>query len=623
VPKVSIIIPVYNVEPYLRRCLESVVNQTLKDIEIICINDASTDNSLLILKEYASKDNRVKIIDFKENKGVAAARNKGMEISTGEYVAFVDPDDYVDLDFYETLYANAQHSGADLSKGNLRQLIGDSVRVFGEVNNEIRMNKLRFTYTFTSVIYSRALLEKHNITFIEDCSFSEDKVFAIQTAYFANKIEVSDCTYYNYISRGGSATLYINKRKACDHFYAAESALDFLNSVEINKKDYARIFDEFLWCALKLLFWNPDKESERIALEGAAGLLEKTGLAADYPEIYEYCKNIDVEGIREYFSKNGTKYFSPNGGPNERQNTPKRLSAPLLYIFFNRKEYIEKTFEQIKRARPAYLYLCSDGARTFEEEKVVNEIRKYVLNGINWNCQVRTLFREENWGCDNNIVDALVWFFKNEEKGIIVEDDCLANQSFFDFCEIMLEKYEHNEKISYISGCNRGTDFGNSTPYDYIFTPASSIWGWAAWRRSFEGFDSSMPGYEQFRDSGRIKEAIVHPDEENFYTTIMNDAYNTRLRWDFAFCYLNLRHGRYSIVPVKNLVENIGVKGGQTFNLKNSDLKSLTGSTQDLDCSSLNHPPGVHFDKNLYNILVEHKFRNYPLPEFRKEVFNH
>jgi glycosyltransferase involved in cell wall biosynthesis len=102
-PKVSIVIPVYNVEKYLRQCLDSVVNQTLKDIEIICVNDGSTDNSLQILEEYANKDDRIKIIN-KDNGGLSSARNAGLEIATGVYIGFVDSDDYIEIETYNEAY---------------------------------------------------------------------------------------------------------------------------------------------------------------------------------------------------------------------------------------------------------------------------------------------------------------------------------------------------------------------------------------------------------------------------------------------------------------------------------------------------------------------------------------
>lgn len=109
-PKVSIIIPVYNVEKYLRECLDSVIQQTLQDIEIICVNDGSTDNSLQILKEYAQNDSRIKIID-KPNSGYGQTMNVGMQNATGEYIGIVEPDDYVELDMFETLYNTANSLG--------------------------------------------------------------------------------------------------------------------------------------------------------------------------------------------------------------------------------------------------------------------------------------------------------------------------------------------------------------------------------------------------------------------------------------------------------------------------------------------------------------------------------
>lgn len=116
--KVSIIVPVYNVEKFLEKCLDSLVNQTLHDIEIICINDGSTDKSLEILKSFANKDKRITVID-KQNEGPSVARNVGLEKAQGEYIGFVDSDDWVDLDFYEKLYNSAINNGADISTASI------------------------------------------------------------------------------------------------------------------------------------------------------------------------------------------------------------------------------------------------------------------------------------------------------------------------------------------------------------------------------------------------------------------------------------------------------------------------------------------------------------------------
>ena len=112
--KVSVIVPVYNVEKYLSRCLESLINQSLKDIEIICINDGSTDNSLQILKQFAYKDNRIKIIN-QTNSGQSVARNKGLAIASGKYIGFVDSDDWIDNDYYEKMFETIERTNSDFA----------------------------------------------------------------------------------------------------------------------------------------------------------------------------------------------------------------------------------------------------------------------------------------------------------------------------------------------------------------------------------------------------------------------------------------------------------------------------------------------------------------------------
>ena len=126
--KISVIIPVYNVEQYLRECLESVINQTLSELEIICINDGSTDSSLDILREYEQKDNRIIVIN-KDNEGQAAARNIGISMAKGEYIGFLDSDDYIDSNFYEKLYNAAKKYKADIACTNLYRF-SDSKRYY-------------------------------------------------------------------------------------------------------------------------------------------------------------------------------------------------------------------------------------------------------------------------------------------------------------------------------------------------------------------------------------------------------------------------------------------------------------------------------------------------------------
>ncbi len=156
---VSVIIPVYNTEKYLRKCLDSVCNQTLKDIEIICVNDCSSDDSLAILQEYASQDNRIKIINFTQNKGVAIARNTAIDEAKGEYIGFVDSDDYIDLDFYEKLYNKAVETGAEVAIGGCYIENENGTRqkniLIDNFLQQVSKNKMVFSELFTLAIYNR------------------------------------------------------------------------------------------------------------------------------------------------------------------------------------------------------------------------------------------------------------------------------------------------------------------------------------------------------------------------------------------------------------------------------------------------------------------------------------
>ncbi len=205
---VSVIIPIYNVEQYLEKCLDSVINQTYKDLEIICVNDCSSDNSLKILQEYSRFDNRIKIINFEQNKGVSAARNAGLEIAKGEYIGFVDGDDWIDLDFYEKLYGRAAETDSEIVKGNLIFYYADNSKSISPLNKLIQeqQSNLYFYTNFWTAIYKKTLLVENQIKFDEQFTLGEDVLF-LNTSILAAKKQISvvDDVFYHYNRRNGSA----------------------------------------------------------------------------------------------------------------------------------------------------------------------------------------------------------------------------------------------------------------------------------------------------------------------------------------------------------------------------------------------------------------------------------
>ena len=181
------------------------------------------------------------------------------------------------------------------------------------------------------------------------------------------------------------------------------------------------------------------------------------------------------------------------------------LQTPILFIIFNRKEVALTALAAIKKSRPKRLYISGDGARAHipEETLKVAHTRKAILEAIDWDCEVMTLFQEKNLGCGPGVYTAINWFFEHEEQGIILEDDCVASDSFFPFCETLLEKFKWDERIGLISGFNQ---VGSIPVADsYCFSKYAVCWGWATWRRAWKNMDYEM----QWR-GGAFEESILH-----------------------------------------------------------------------------------------------------------------
>ncbi len=254
-PKVSVIIPVYNVEKYLELCLDSVCNQTLNGIEIICINDASTDNSLDILKEYEKNDNRIKLIDLKQNQDVSHARNVGIDLAQGEYIGFVDSDDSVDLDFYEKLYTKAKETEAEVVKGVFNTIAGK--HSFKTSNEKIKSNKMYFFAEFTTAIYNIDFLKRNYLYFNESLKTWEDPLFSIYVADKAHKIEFVDSVCYNYYRRLGSKA----HKASLDYVKDWIKASKLFLAVPKNKIDYEIILYDLVLNAFFTSLYNVKDEN--------------------------------------------------------------------------------------------------------------------------------------------------------------------------------------------------------------------------------------------------------------------------------------------------------------------------------------------------------------------------
>ena len=245
IPLVSVIIPVYNVEKYLRRCLDSVVNQTLRDIEIICVDDGSTDGSLAILEEYAARDPRIKVIK-QVNAGAAKARDAGIRLAGGKYIGFTDADDYIDPNFYERLFSAAVKNGASIAKAGLKRVVNGvaeeptwSLNTFIEKKQDALPLFARFYYQFTSAIYDSELLKKNKICFAdENFLVGEDVLFLLKVCQKGESFVLVPNVFYYYVKNASSVTHVFSKAYFDDNLNYVERGIDLLNSRGIYDDGY-------------------------------------------------------------------------------------------------------------------------------------------------------------------------------------------------------------------------------------------------------------------------------------------------------------------------------------------------------------------------------------------------
>ena len=262
------------------------------------------------------------------------------------------------------------------------------------------------------------------------------------------------------------------------------------------------------------------------------------------------------------------------------------LNTPVLFLVFNRPDTTEKVFAEIKKAKPPKLYLAADGARNKKEEEKVKEVKDIVINNIDWPCELKTLFRDNNLGCKYAVSSAIDWFFDNEEMGIILEDDCLPAHSFFWFCEELLNKYKDDMRVGLISGNNnqKGIKRGDS---DYYFSIYNHVWGWASWANRWQSYDVEL---SNINNIDFIEDIFQEKQTKKYWLTVFDAMKrNTIDTWDYQFTFIAWHKGWLSIIPNVNLIKNIGFGDDATHT-------KAEGEHPDLEIHDIvlkNHPQEV------------------------------
>jgi hypothetical protein len=278
------------------------------------------------------------------------------------------------------------------------------------------------------------------------------------------------------------------------------------------------------------------------------------------------------------------------------------FDIPVLFIAFNRPDYTSKVFDAIKKANPNKLYVCVDGPRDNNENDSKNceLVKNIVCDTHGMTGEVFFLFREENLGCKKSVSDAISWLFSNEEMGIILEDDCLPDASFFKFIRSMLYFYKNDERVGVVSGTNLYSSKFQYNNESYFYSRNINIWGWGSWRRVWDKYDLNLESWRDTVNPDNLKHLIPDPIVRRYYEIIFDKMKNKEIdTWDYQLFYLCLFNNLLSVVPVLNLISNIGVDG------THSASKTGNHFMQSFEISdTLVHPknvtPNIHFDMNFF-----------------------
>lgn len=252
------------------------------------------------------------------------------------------------------------------------------------------------------------------------------------------------------------------------------------------------------------------------------------------------------------------------------------FDVPVLFILFNRPKHAQLVLERLKLIKPTRLFVSVDGprAKVDADIKGVEECLA-LLDTIDWQCTVIKLINEKNLGCKIAVSQAITWFFSQVEAGIILEDDCLPDPTFFDYCRTLLHKYAHNSNIMHIGGCNlyEGLRWSEDS---YFFTNIPHIWGWATWSRAWEKYNVDIPEYPLFAQSGIIDTITLDVGSRRFWKKSFNAVYEGKIdTWDYQWVFTIWLHKGFCITPNQNLVSNIGFDQDATHTVVDSTMANI------------------------------------------------
>ncbi len=266
------------------------------------------------------------------------------------------------------------------------------------------------------------------------------------------------------------------------------------------------------------------------------------------------------------------------------------FDIPIAFCIFNRPEVTERVFKSIARQRPTSMFVIADGARAdvVGEAELVEQTRA-IVDRVDWPCNLQCNFAKQNMGCRDRMSSGLSWAFGQSEKLIILEDDCLPNDGFFEYCRELLIRYESDPQVMMISGDNFQPH--RRTEYSYYFSRWTHIWGWASWQRAWNHFDVSLASWPEVRLKQDFAARFETRQEYEYWSRVFDEFAAGEIdTWDFAWAYACWVRGGLTVLPESNLVSNLGFGTGATHT---TDGQSPLANLPTSSLGPLIHPPMI------------------------------
>ena len=259
------------------------------------------------------------------------------------------------------------------------------------------------------------------------------------------------------------------------------------------------------------------------------------------------------------------------------------MTAPVLLLAYRRPDTTRQVLAAIRKAAPQQLFVACDGPNPDREDEAarVQAVRELIDCSINWPCEVHRRYSKENHGCRRGISSAISWFFAHVEQGIILEDDCVPDPTFFPFCEALLDRYAHDLRVWCITGGNYqdGQMRGEAS---YYFSRYPHCWGWASWRSRWEANDDAMANFETFETSGLIHDLVSDPLEAAYWLRIWKRQQTEQAldSWAYQWSYTCMSSRGLTAVPNSNLITNVGDGPDATHTAGSSSLHTADKAAQ-------------------------------------------